>query len=91
MESNTVFNIISVISQQPYHAFLQFPLPIVHIIFYLGHWLLSNLTIIKIMVRCDRGTNRIFMTMINLQKDIGYARDKTGNPALTLYKHKNSD
>ena len=65
---STLFQ-LNVAVSAPFPAFLQFFQPVLCIIFFRSHWLLSNITIVETMDTCERGMNPVTITIINLCKD----------------------
>ena len=55
--------------QAPIHAFLEFFQPVLSILFFPSHWLVSNRTIVKTMDSSDGGMNPVTMTIINPWKE----------------------
>ena len=67
MGFNACFNSFSYIAaaSAPIHAFLEFLLPVPHIIFFPSHLLLFHITIVETTDSGERGMNHVEMTIIN--------------------------
>ena len=52
-------------ARAPFHVFPMFYVPVLHTIFFPGHWLLSHITIAETMDTCETGLNPVAITIIN--------------------------
>ena len=64
----------------PIHAFLKLFEPVLHTMFFTSHWLLSHITIVKIMNSSERGMNVVAINIIKSVKKTGQARGSTQRP-----------
>ena len=67
----------------PIHAFLEFFQPVLSILFFPSHWLVSNRTIVKTMDSSDGGMNPVTMTIINPWKEYWPSRGLNQQPLVS--------